>query len=105
MMGMKRDAVHGHQQQQESDVLHLFLSMRVKSVVPDDDDDASQREEEKKMDVPLSHDTDNEDTESVYHDAVDSAKAFLQIFTLVNLRALPHEFGLKSEWSMVRCLI
>ena len=102
MMGMMDNAVDMNQQE-ESDVLHLFLSMRVKTVIRDDDEDDAAEEVVEEKNVEQGHgvyvDSEEEETKSIYHEVEDDkVDTFLQIFTLVNLRALTHEFRLKSEW-------
>ena len=72
----------------ESDVLHLFLSLRVKQVENNDDDDEDDEDD----------DDDDDDDDDNNNNKNNNNDTFLQIFTLVNLRALTHELRLESEW-------
>ena len=82
----------------ESDVLHLFLSLRVKQVESNENtesDDYNDNSSSDDDDVNKNN-NDPDEVQSVYDTNCDDT--FLQIFTLVNLRALTHEFRLESEW-------
>jgi len=97
MMGMAHHAADLNEKE-ESDVLHLFLSMRVKNV-EGAGLDVDSVDEEKGGGVNAA-DREEEDRESIGGPAHGAEDTFLQIFTLVNLRALTHEFRLQSEWGM-----